>query len=128
MSEIKSREDGPVPGVQYSEINIPDDKEMGTGSFTTVLEPKAMKKINPIISSIENEPVFLMIVSINIAIEQATAMIGKSHNTPPLDRKVFNIPQGIDLLQANDFSVSFDDWDVTGMRLNGNNLNPAADD
>jgi hypothetical protein len=125
MSEIKSREDGPVPGVEYSEINIPDDKEMGTGSFTTMIEPKAMKKINPIISSIQNEPVFLMIVSINLAIEQATAMIGKSHNTPPLDRKVFNIPAGIDLLQANDFSVNFSDWDITGMKLNGNNLNPA---
>ena len=66
-----------------------------------------------------------MIVSINLAIEQTTAMIGKSHNTPPLDRKVFNIPAGIDLLQANDFSVNFSDWDITGMKLNGNNLNPA---
>ena len=125
MSEIKSREDGPVPGVEYSEINIPDDNKMGTGSFSTVLEPKAMKKINPIISSIQNEPVFLMIVSINLAIEQATAMIGKSHNTPPLDRKVFNIPKDIDLLKANDFSVSFSDWDVQGMTLNGISLKPA---
>jgi hypothetical protein len=125
MSEIKSREDGPVPGVEYSEINIPDDKEMGTGSFTTMIEPKAMKKINPIISSIQNEPVFLMIVSINLAIEQATAMIGKSHNTPPLDRKVFNIPKDIDLLIANDFSVSFSDWDLQGMTLNGISLKPA---
>jgi len=125
MSEIKSREDNPVPGVKYSEINIPDDKKLGTGSFKTVIEPAALKKINPIISSIQNEPVFLMIVSINIAIEQVTAMIGKSHNTPPLDRKVFTIPKGIDLLQANDFSVSFSDWDITGMKMNGNNLNPA---
>jgi len=125
MSEIKSREDSPVPGVEYSEISIPDDKKLGTGFFKTVIEPAALKKINPIISSIQNEPVFLMIVSINIAIEQVTAMIGKSHNTPPLDRKVFTIPKGIDLLQANDFSVSFSDWDITGMKLNGNNLNPA---
>jgi len=125
MSEIKSREDGPVPGVAYSEVHIPDDKKLGTGSFTTVLEPTALKKINPIISSIQNEPVFLMIVSINIAIEQATAMIGKSHNTPPLDRRVFTIPKGIDLMQVNDFSVSFSDWDITGMKLNGNNLQTA---
>lgn len=125
MSEIKSRENGPVPGVEYSEINIPDDRQMGTGSFTTVLEPTALKKINPVISSIQNEPVFLMIISINIAIEQATAMIGKSHNTPPLDRRVFTIPKGIDLMQTNAFSVSFSDWDIISMKLNGNNLNPA---
>lgn len=125
MPEIKSREDGPVPGVTYSEVHIPDEQALGTGSFTTVLDPAALKKINPIISSIQNEPVFLLIVSINIAIEQATAMIGKSHNTPPLDRRVFTIPKGIDLLKENDFTVSFDDWDITGMKLNGNNLNPA---
>lgn len=125
MSEIKSREDGPVPGVKYSEIYIPDEKKVGTGSFATVLEPAALKKINPIVSSIQNEPVFLMIVSINIAIEQATAMIGKSHNTPPLDRRVFTIPKGIDLLQENDFTVSFHDWDIQVMKLNGNNLNLA---
>jgi hypothetical protein len=124
MPEIKSREDGPVPGVKYSEIHIPDEKMLGTGSFTTVLDPAALKKINPIISSIQNEPEFIMVVSINIAIEQITAMIGKSYNSPPLDRKVFTIPTGIDLLKENDFTVSFDDWDIQGIKLNGNNLNP----
>jgi hypothetical protein len=126
MPEIKSREEGPVPGVKYSEIHIPDEKVLGTGSFTTVLDPAALKKINPIISSIQNEPEFIMVVSINIAIEQITAMIGKSYNSPPLDRRVFTIPTGIDLLKENDFTVSFDDWDIQGIKLNGNNLNPAG--
>jgi hypothetical protein len=122
MSEMKSRESKPVPGIDYSEIHIPDDQKVGTGTYTTMLEPKAMSKINPIISSIQNEPIFLMIVSINGAINQATAMIGKSHNTPPLDRKVFNIPTNIDLEKANEFTVSFDDWDIMALRLNGNQL------
>ena len=125
MSEIKSRESNPVPGIDYSEIHIADEKNVGTGSFTTLLEPKALNKINPIVSSIQNEPIFLMIVSINIAIEQVTVMIGKSHNTPPLDRKVFNIPKDIDLGKANEFTASFDDWDITALRLNGNQLKPS---
>lgn len=125
MAEMKNRESNPVPGVEYSEIYISDEKDMGTGTFTTVLEPKALKKINPIISSIQNEPVFMLIVSINIAIAQVTAMIGKSHNTAPLDRKVFNIPESIDDQEANDFTVSFNDWDIKSMILNGNELTPA---
>jgi len=122
MAEIKNRETTPIPGIEYSEIHIPDEKDVGTGTFTSVLEPKALKKINPIISSIQNEPVFLMIVSINTAISQVTAMIGKSHNTAPLDRKVFNIPESIDDQRANDFTVKFNDWDIESIILNGDEL------
>jgi len=122
MAEMKNRETTPIPGVEYSEIYIPDEKDLGSGTFTSVLEPRALKKINPIISSIQNEPVFLMIVSINIAISQVTAMIGKSHNTAPLDRKVFNIPESIDDQKANDFTVRFNDWDIESMKLNGDDL------
>ncbi len=122
MAEMKNRETTPIPGIEYSEIHIPDEKDVGTGTFTSVLEPKALKKINPIISSIQNEPVFLMIVSINTAISQVTAMIGKSHNTAPLDRKVFNIPDSIDDETANDFTVKFNGWDIESMKLNGDDL------
>lgn len=122
MPEIRSREDKPIPGVEYSEIHIPDEKDIGTGSFATVLEPRALKKNNPIVSSIQNEPEFLMIVSINIAIEQVTAMLGKSHDTPPLCRKVFTIPSDINLDQANDFTVGFSGWDVSSVSLNDREL------
>lgn len=126
MSEIKSREAKPIPGVEYSEIHIPDKDNIGTGFFTTMLEPRALKKNNPIVSSIQNEPVFLLIVSINIAIEQVTAMIGKSHGAPPLCRKVFTIPADINLEQTNDFTVGFAGWDIKRISLNGSDL-PVAD-
>ena len=122
MAEMKNREITPIPGIEYSEIHIPDEKVVGTGTFTSVLEPKALTKINPIISSIQNDPIFLMIVSINIAISQVTAMIGKSHNTAPLDRKVFIIPDSIDDEKANDFTVKFNDWDIESIILNGDEL------
>ena len=124
MAEIKSREEGPVPGISYSEIHIPDEKSLGTGTFMNVLEEGAFGKKNPIISSIMNEPVFVLIISMNIAIESVTAMIGKSQNTPALDRKVFKIPLDVDTKSILSFKVSFDDWDITGIELNGNKLKP----
>ena len=50
MSEVKSREHKPLPGIEYSEILIFDEDNLGTGIFTTVLEPSAMSKINPILN------------------------------------------------------------------------------
>ncbi|MEK6528410.1 MAG: hypothetical protein AABZ36_05995, partial [Nitrospirota bacterium] len=66
MAEIKSREQDPIAGIEYSEIIIPDENNMGTGTFTSVLKPDAMAKNNPLISTIVNEPVFKMFVNINI--------------------------------------------------------------
>ncbi len=122
MAEIKSREDAPLPGITYSEINIPDESNLGTGTFLTVLEEGAFGKKNPIISSIMNEPEFVLILSMNVAIESATAMIGKSQNTQPLDRKVFKIPADINTKEVLSFKISFDDWDIKGIDINGNNL------
>jgi len=119
MGEIKSREEDPVPGVAYSEIHIPDEDNLGNGVFTTVLHPGAFSKTNPIISSIMNEPFFVLILSMNIAIESVTAMIGKSQNARPLDRKVFKIPSDIDIKESISFQITFNDWDLLDMDLNG---------
>jgi len=122
VAEIKSREEEPLPGITYSEIHIPDENSLGTGTFITVLEEGAFGKKNPIISSIMNEPEFVLILSMNVAIESATAMIGKSQNTQPLDRKVFKIPTEVDTKEVLRFKVSFDDWDIKGIEINGNKL------
>ncbi len=122
MAEIKSHEEKPVPGVDYSMIQISDDNNLGTGTFTTMLEPNAMAKINPIISSIQNELVFQLIVSINLAIESVTAMIGTADNTPPLSRKVFSLPKEIALKDAHRFDVGFKEWQIEEISMDGVNL------
>lgn len=122
MADIKSREDKPIPGVDYSEIRIPDEYYLGTGEFTTVVEPKALAKINPIISNVMNEPYFLMIVTINLGIDQVTALLGKAHDEGPISRKVFDIPKDINIDDPNDFTVCFKEWDITEITLNGNGL------
>ena len=119
MAGIESHDKKPVPGVEYSEIQIPDDNNLGTGTFTTMLEPNALAKINPIISSIQNEPVFQLIVSINLAIESVTAMIGKADDTPPLSRKVFSLPKEIAVKDAHRFDVLFKDWQIEETAIDG---------
>ena len=122
MAEIKSRDNNPVPGIDHSEIHIPDENNLGTGTFITVLEPNAMAKINPIISSIINEPIFMLVVSINLAIESVTVMIGKADKTPPLSRKVFKLPKEIDLPATHTFDVGFGEWKIESLRMDGEPL------
>ena len=125
MAELKNREDNPIPGVAYSEIRFPDELYLGTGEFTTMLEPKALAKINPMISNVMNEPYFLMIVTINLGIDQVTALLGKAHDEGPISRKVFDIPKDVNVENANDFTVVFKEWDITDIKLNGNALQMA---
>jgi hypothetical protein len=122
MTGINSRDNNPVPGIDYSEIHIPDEQSLGTGTFTTVLEPKALGKINPIISSIINEPVFKLMVSINLAIEEVTVLLGKADKLPPLSRKVFKLPKEFNVSDVHTFDVGFKDWKIKGLEMNRNSL------
>ncbi len=128
MAEIKSRENNPVPGIDYSEIRIPHEQNLGTGTYTTVLEPNAMAKISPIISTIVNEPVFKLAVNIHLATNEITVLLGKADNSPALSRKVFKLPENIELSDGHRFEVIFKDWGIEELTMNGNSLEKAPVD
>lgn len=125
MSEIRNREDKPLPGIEYSEILIHDEDNLGTGVFTTVLEPKAMAKINPILSSIRNAPEFQLIVNINSAENEITVLLGKADNSPASSREVFILPEKFDNLKTHQFDTLFRDWKITELKMNGDSLTKA---
>ncbi len=125
MSEVKSREDKPLPGIEYSEIHIPDEDNIGTGTFLTVLEPKALTKINPIMSSMVNKPLFQLIMGINAAENEATVLLGKADNTPAVSRKVYKVPTDKNRDDALEFNIIFKDWDITALELDGSALEEA---
>jgi hypothetical protein len=124
MSGIKSRGEKPVPGIEYSEISIPDEKKLGTGKFSTVLEPGALSRINPIISSIINEPDFKLMVNINLSTETVTSLLGKADKSPHLCRETFKLPKKFKVSDVHTFDVVFKDWKIKSVKMNGNLLQP----
>ncbi len=128
MAEIKSRANNPLPGIEYSEIHIPDEQNLGTGKFLTVLEPKSMSRINPIISTIANEPVFKLIVSINIAEEMVNVMLGKDDSSPPISRERFKLPKKINPVEIHAFDTIFKEWKIEDIKMDGNNLEKISAD
>ncbi|MEK7307471.1 MAG: hypothetical protein AAB089_00170 [Nitrospirota bacterium] len=122
MAEIKSREQDPIAGIEYSEIIIPDENNMGTGTFTSVLKPDAMAKNNPLISTIVNEPVFKMFVNINIVTEEASVLLGKADDSPASSRGIFKLPKDINTKESHRFEAIFKDWKIKGLKMNGKEL------
>jgi hypothetical protein len=126
MSEVKSREHKLLPGIEYSEILIFDEDNLGTGVFTTVLEPDAMSKINPILSSIIHEPEFQLLVNINSAENEVTVLLGKADNSPASFREVFILPEKFDNSKTHQFDTIFNDWKVVELKMNGDSLKKAT--
>ena len=59
MPEIKHQRLGGNPHVEFGEIHIPDDADLGTGTFTTVYKAKAFRSnTGAIASAMVNPPAF----------------------------------------------------------------------
>lgn len=127
MADIISRGEKPVPGIVYSEITIPDENDLGTGSFKTVLEPAALGKINPIVSSILNEPVFKLLVNINLSTESVTALLGTGGQSGPKSRRQFVLPKKFNVSDQHIFDVVFRSWNIEKLTMNGRNLRPSEE-
>ncbi|MCK5511519.1 MAG: hypothetical protein KAI96_01850 [Thermodesulfovibrionia bacterium] len=122
MAAINSREQKPVPGIDYSEIRIPDEENLGTGTFKTVLLPNAMAKNCPIINTIVNVPVFQLMVNINSAENEVTVLLGKADKSPALFRRVFKLSENLDLSKAYSFEVTFSHWKIKDLKMNRKKL------
>ena len=127
MAEVRSREEKTLPGINYSEIHIPDEENLGTGSFVTLFDPKAMVKVNPLMSTIVNQPEFQLILNVNAAETEyeATVLLGKADGTPASARKVYKIPKDTDTDKALNFKVVFSEWNITALEMDGIGLKEA---
>lgn len=122
MADIKHRQHGGAPGIEYAEIYIPDDKLLGNGIFTTVLKPDALTKNKPIISIMINVPIFQISVNINPGTKEIPVLLGKADGTEPLSKKLFLIPETLRTTKTNKLVVKFINWEITGLTLNGVDL------
>ncbi|MCX2741993.1 hypothetical protein [Pontibacter anaerobius] len=117
MGKVNFRQESPQAGIKYSIINIPDDSNLGTGSFTTVYEKAAVAKNEAIGSMMVNAPAFQISVTINPATKEVPALLGRADGAN-LNRKAFKLP--VDLASKGDCAVvvDFEDWTIKSMTLN----------
>ena len=122
MPPIKHRQSNPSYLVAFGEIDIPDDGDLGRGSFATMLKPNALVVNNVINSQMVNVPVFQISVNINNSKKEISVLLGKADGSDPLSRRIFQLPGEIDLKPERLFLVRFKEWQVVSMELNGKKL------
>lgn len=122
MPPIKHSQPNPSPEIEYGELNIPDDQNLGEGRFITVLRPRALIANKPIMSIMINVPVFQISFNINPQTNLVPVLLGKADNSDPLSRKVYRIPQDIDKIKRITIVASFKNWKITSLTLDGNPL------
>ncbi len=117
MNSIANRQPNPSPEIEYSEILIPDEGNLGTGSFTTRIKTKTLLAGESVSSLIVLVPHFQLSVNLNPATGKVPILLGRADGTSPLSRKVFLLPQNIDHSTPHDFIVKFQDWNIMSFTM-----------
>ncbi|HBH12610.1 MAG TPA: hypothetical protein DDX29_05815 [Clostridiales bacterium] len=118
MGKIYHKQDKPGPGVKFSLIDIPDDQKLGSGRYTTVLEPSALAKKQPVVSIILNAPVFQLSVNINPQTKEIPVLLGKVDGSNPISNVMFSLPENVSLDEEYVFITEFDNWQVQSLSMN----------
>jgi len=115
MAEIRHQVPGASEEVESSEIHIPDDSDVGTGTFTVTLKPKVLPSSKVFWATIIHPP-DMQITSTFDASMNVTVQLGR---TEPYERKTFRIPASVEPDHVHILVVNFSKWKITGASLDG---------
>jgi len=122
MGKINYRLDKPVQGIKFSEIDIPNDQKLGTGIYTTALEPSALAKKKPVVSMIVNVPRFQLSVNINPLTKEIPVLLGKADESNPISNVMFSLPENVSLEEQYVFITEFKNWQIESLSMNNVSL------
>lgn len=126
MPSIRHRRPEASPEIEYGEVYIPDDRNLGTGEFTTLLRPSALSKSRAIFSIMVNPPAFQISVNINPGTRETPVLLGKADGSDPVSRKVFILPPSVDSAVKHRFVARFEEWQITSLEMDGEQLREKA--
>lgn len=118
MPEIKHRQINPSPEIEYAEIYIPDNRNLGTGSFKLVTKPM-LSTIKAISGVMINPPIFQISVNINTETGEIPVLLGRADGSDPISMKVYQLPGDVDFSKSHEFKATFENWKVTGLYMDG---------
>ena len=118
MPEIRHTQTNGNPEIKSATIHIPDDADLGTGTFTTIFVPEAFKGKSVNSTMLNNEVLFEITLTVN-SNGAVVAGLGRPDEPHPSDQIIFELPSGIQYADKHEIRVSFIHWNVTGIFLDG---------
>jgi len=119
MPEIKHRQDKASPEIEYSEIYMPDDRHLGTGSFRTVIKPNAFSAGKAISTIMIQVPVFQISVNFNPSTKEIPTLLGLADGSESISKKTFLFPKEVNFANAHEFTVTFQNWEIMDLSMDG---------
>lgn len=127
MPAIKHQVHNSSPEISLGEIQIPDDADLGTGMFITILKPGTLPAANVIGSVMIKQPVFQVSVTINPN-GRIPVNIGVADGSTPRHTLTFILPQKIDSASRHTLTVHFAKWHIVAATLDGENLSTGPEE
>ena len=118
MPEIKHQQPNASPEVSMSEIHIPDDSDLGTGTFTINFVPNSLPPTEVISSLIVNPPAFQISATLNPNLD-VPALIGKADGSEPTHKVTFRLPDNISKDNEHTLIIRFAGWRILAATLDG---------
>lgn len=116
MPEIRHQQLGGGPELVKSEIHIPDDTDVGTGTYTTVFKAGALPARQAIASVMLNAPSFQVAVTVNPNRDVVVAL-GRADGSDPRTQRIVRLPAFVGPSQQT-VRVEFAGWEIVGVYLN----------
>ncbi len=117
MPEIKRRQINPCPEIDYAEFHIPDDRDLGTGSFINVTKSGALSSDKEFASIMINPPVFQISANFNPSTKEIPVLLGFADGSDPISRNIYFFPENLNVSDSHEFKVTFKDWEITGLSM-----------
>ncbi len=120
MPEVRSRQANPAPGLAFSELRLPNDRDVSTGTYTIGINQGVLEGKNKIVSAVVNPPRFQVEVSIDPQARIVTAAVGPANAA--VTKREIELPDGLDRKAAHTVLVRFKNWSVTDVLIGNRRL------
>jgi hypothetical protein len=115
---IKVQQPGKAPEIASAEIQIPDDADLGTGSFSTSFKRGASWTTKSFMSVMMNPPAFQITATTNPN-REVPVLLGRADGSDPMSRVVFILPASIDESAPHVLRVDFSRWRIVSASFDG---------
>jgi hypothetical protein len=123
VPEMNHQQSNPSPETSSSTIHMPDDADVGTGTYTVVFKPNVLPASKSIMSAIFNAPTFQLTATINPNGE-IPVLLGNTTEEPK-HRVVVRLPAGLSRA-AHTLKIEFANWRIETISLDGQRLAPVT--
>ena len=115
MAEFRLRQNDPSPPIEFSEIEIPNDTDFGTGSLCLKLRKDSVSPTEIVVFHTGKQPEFQISLTISYQKDELLALLGRADGSLPLSAREFSLASLNWRATRDPITVLFAGWMLTSV-------------